>query len=483
MDRTRGRLSFVAVVLSCVSMANAQVSWNRVGPIQEIEKAKWKNITVAEAIQTMEQMNVADAAKNLAVFGMTSQTLTLAHARFMQTLDDSRTDKQVVAGSAAGGTGDPVDMPGLPGLLAYAVSTGAVTQTVNQNVVTLSANADGLYKFVAGQNPACPKPATQADNGDAAKVEDACTPPSWANDVSLSAAFNVGSSTQTVSGQSAATGATQNAVASVTGKDFSSASARYAFTNTRSPKSRESVGKFELKMNPDTYSRFSGPGGQIVAYIASLLRSTIATQELAGFEGEVPNLKIERLQSPSIRLIDAWQGLIKAVGEDDRNKAGESATSVEVECMRLGLEVLKRADPSFDEKFAILNNAYVKFMTTEAVTPADQVYGPMITAEYTFSRPPLEPDLHTFTFIGSFSPGANSESNPGTLTGNVGLSVYSKAQPTNMAGGTGFLRNAQAAAQFDRSWDAGETPIQVSLGAYIQYQIEPGIISIPSGST
>jgi hypothetical protein len=304
-------------------------------------------------------------------------------------------------------------------------------------------------------------------------------PSSWANNLSISAAFNISSSTQTVSGQSAATGTTQNALASVNGKDFSSASARYAIANTRSPKSAESVNKFKAVIDPIAYSHFAGPGGQLMAYISSLLRSTIATAELEDFQSEVPSLRVETIHGPSITLLDAWHFMMDAVASDPRT---ESQEPTEVVCMRLGLELLERNDPSFDEKFASLSDSYVKFLTKDAVGAADQVQSPMITADYTFSRPPLEPDLHTFTFVGSFSPGGKG-TNPGTLTGNLGLSIYAKSQPTNSTGGTGMLRNGQAAAQFDRIWNAGQTPVQVSLGAYIQYQINPGIISIPPGST
>lgn len=480
MMATKNAVGVLVLTFSCLPMLYGQATWDRLTLIRERNKDIGRSST--EMIQSLQQLSATDVARNLAVFGMTSRRLRYGHAQFMQTLDDSRTDKQVVAGSAAGGTGDAVAMPGLPGLIAYAVSTGVVTQTVNQNVVTLSANGEGLYRFIAGQNPACSGTARQTDDLNVAQIRDSCTAPTWANNLAISAAFNVGTSSKTVTGQSAATGTMQSALASVNGKDFSSASARYAITNTRSPKSPESLTKFESKVNPATYSRFTGPGAQLLAYMSKLLRSEISKEELADFHDEVPGFQIEDVRNPTISVLDAWRALIGAVGKGPQT-AMESGESPEVKSLRLGFELLARKDPSFEENFAQLSDAYIRFLARDAVTTADQVYAPMLTADYTFSRPPLEPDLHTFTFVGAFSPGAKNSTSPGTLTANLGVSMYAKSQPTDVKGNTGILRNAQAAVQFDRIWKASQTPVQVSLGGYIQYQVNPGIISVPSGST
>jgi len=483
MVRPKTLLQVLAIIPLCVSVLYSQATWDRLRPFEQ-GPVGGRAVASPDAINSL---SIMDAAKYLAYYKMNPRLLTFAHKRFMQTQDDQRTDKQIVAGSAAGGTGDPVAMPGLPDLLAYAVSTGVVSQTVNQNVTTFSVNGDGFYRFLAGENPACSGADPGVDDQDRTTFQDSCTPPSWANNLSVSAAFNTGTSSQTVTGQSAMTGMTQSALVNVNGKTFSSASLRYAPTNTRSPKSKQSSDKFQAVIAPGRYLQFQGPGGRLLEYIVNLLRSEISASEFNAFQGEVPNLTLEDSpRNPSVRLFDAWHRMIDALGQEQDTRALPSRNVDEaflVKTMTIGLELLRTKDPAFDEKVQQLSESYVKYLTRDAVTGGDLVHSAMVTADYTFSRPPLEPDLHTFTFVFSFSPAPKNSTNPLTLTANLGTSIYAKSQPTDAKGNTGVLRNIQSALQFDRSWKANQTPIQVSLGGYFQYQVKPGIINVPSGST
>src|SRR5581483_3814225 len=81
------------------------------------------------------------------------------------------------------------------------------------------------------------------------------------------------------------------------------------------------------------------------------------------------------------------------------------------------------------------------------------------------------------------TPTLNNHPAPGTLTFNLGLALYTKAQPRDAKGDTSFIRNAQAAIQYDRSYDVSDASIQLSLGGYFQYQIHPALIVVPAGST
>jgi hypothetical protein len=485
MIRLQALLRVLAIIPLCGSVLHSQATWDRLRPF---EQGPGGGRAVTDwTPQAIDSLSISDAAKYLAYYKMNSRLLTFAHERFMQTQADHRTDKQVVAGSAAGGTGDPVAMPGLPELLAYAVSTGVVSQTVNQNVTTFSVNGDGFYRFLAGENPACSGADPGVDDQNRTTLQDSCKPPSWANNLSVSAAFNMGTSTQTVTGQSAVTGTMQSALVNVNGKDFSSASLRYAPTNTRSPKSTQSSDRFRGVIAPGRYLQFQGPGGRLLEYIANLLRSEISASEFNNFRSEVPNLTLEDSpRNPPVRVFDAWHRLVDALGQELENRAPLSRDDEEaflVRTMTIGLELLRTKEPAFDEKVEQLSESYLKYLTRDAVTGADLVHSAMVTADYTFSRPPLEPDLHTFTFVFSFSPGATNSTNPLTLTANLGTSIYAKPQPTDAKGDSGTLRNIQSAFQFDRSWNASQTPIQVSLGGYFQYQVKPGIINVPSGAT
>ena len=497
MRRLKSLARILLAIPLCVSTLYSQATWDRLQPFtQHSENGR---VVAHWSADDLHRLSTTVVARSLVSYMMNRRLFTFAHRRFMQSQADQRVDQQVVAGSTGGGTGDPVAMPGLPDFLAYAVSTGVVSQTVNQNVVTFSANGDGLYRFIAGQNPACPQADQAANDESNLVIQDSCTPPSWANNLSIAAAFNVATSTQNVTGQSTMTGSTQAALASVNAKDFSSATLRYAPSNTRSPKSPQSLAKFQAKMN-DSYLRLQGPGQRLVEYLVSLGRSDISTIDFVGvLRSDLPTIDIDTLKSkiptlrtgdvtvaPPIRVFDAWHVIVDTL-DQQRDERSAPSTSTEESflssAMNTYLDVLRAKDPAFDTKVEELTESYIRYLTRNAVTASDQVYSPMVTADYTFSRPPLEPDLHTFTFVFSLSPGAKSVTNPLTITANVGAGIYAKPQPSDTKGNTSTLRNMQAAFQLDRSWKASQTPIQLSLGGYFQYQINPGIINVPSGST
>jgi hypothetical protein len=455
----------------------AQATWDRLRPFAPDAGA---GLTT---VQMLRQLDTTRAAGLLVYYEMNVRLLTFAHKRVMQTFADGRTDQQVVAGSAAGGTGDPVAMPGLPDLLAFAVSSGVVTQTVNQNVTTLSINGDGFYRFLAGQDPACPGSGSANLNQSQTVFTDLCTPPSWANNISASAAFNAGSGgSQTVTGMSATDGTMQSAVVNLNKQDFSSASLRYALQNPRSPKSTSSLQHFEALMAPGKFLQFNGPGLQLLEYVNNILLSEISASDFknADYENYIP------ASGGPVRILDAWNyGMQKMASESRASEvqSEEDRRALLAKAVNFGLAMIKTKVPDFEIRFGQLMESYIRYFTRYDVTPADQDHGLMLTADYTYSRPPLEPDLHTFTFVASYSPGADTKANPATITGNLGLSLYAKPQPIDSTGSTGTLRNIQAAVQFDRIWNANQTPIQVSVGGYVQYQLKPGIINVPSGST
>jgi hypothetical protein len=341
----------------------------------------------------LQPLDANRAAGLLAYYSMNSRLLTFAHKRVIQTFADGRTDQQVVAGSAAGGTGDPVAMPGLPDLLAFAVSSGVVTQTVNQNVTTRSINGDGFYRFLTGQDPACPGPDPAHVDSSQTVIKDQCTPPSWANNISASAAFNAGTGgSQTVTGTSATDGTTQSALVSVNKKDFSSASLRYALQNSRSPKSAQSLQHFESLLSPDRFLRFNGPGRQLVEYVNNILLSEISASD-------VKNAEYSPYLPPaagSVRILDAWNYGTNKMASEPRAadvQSEEDMRALLARSMEFGLAIIRTKAPDFDVRFGQLLESYLRYLTRYDVTPADQVHGLMLTADYTYSRPPLEPDL------------------------------------------------------------------------------------------
>lgn len=412
-------------------------------------------------------------ARKLRALTMDRRTFMLFQKRFTQTLDDRRTDKQVAGGNAAAGSSDAVATPGLTDLIAFAVSSGAVTQTVSQNMVTLSANGDGFYRFLAGQDPACLHSSLTAPDTAGNGVLTGCDPPSWAKNVALSASFNASTGgSQVITGQSVADGTTQSALVNVTRKNFSSATAKYAFVNNKAPGSQQTMVKFSQFQN--NFFNLIGPSARLFAYLKGLLdRPALAPlAETSGCAG------LEHGEAQTVFLV--WR--CRAANQL-RTAASTEKRGVLMEQIQELFAQFRSMDPLFDVKVRQLTEESVKYIAANAVTASDQPSGPMLTADYTFSKPTLEPELHNFTFIFAYTPEATGNTTPGTFTGNLGFSLYAKSQPSDTKGNTATFRNAQAAVQFDRAWTVNQTSLQVSLAGYFQYQVNQGLIVIPAGST
>lgn len=475
--------------MASTTALSGQTTWNALQPFTPAPAESRKAATSTDVRSGPEFLSPAASDKEIGVdlgedsaafaqklFGhimtMDRNTYLLFQKRFVQTLDDRRSDKQVIGSNAAGGSTDAVETPGLIDLLGFAISSGAIVQTVSQNQVTLAVNGDGFYRFLAGLDPSCPD-STLARTATANGVLDSCTPPSWAANFNASASFNASNGgSKVITGQSVADGSTQSALVNVTRKNFSSATVKYAFVNGKAPGSQKTFDKFNQFQN--MFYRLTGPGGRLHAYIKGLLDRPTSRPVAAA--GDCITLAAGAVQT----IYTAWRC---HTSRRLRTAAGVQKNNVLMEQIQTLTDQLREADPLFDVKVRELAQEHVKYLAAHAVTGADQPTGPMLTVDYTYSKPAVEPNLNTFTFVYSYTPTAKGSSLPATYTGNLGISLYTKEQPSDTRGNTTLLRNAQAAVQFDRGWAVNQATLQFSLSGYFQYQLKQGLIQIPAGST
>jgi hypothetical protein len=391
---------------------------------------------------------------------------------FLKTIFSARLDQQVGANPSSGGGSGVVSKAGLPSLLSVAIEAGALTQTIDQNVTTLHANGDGLYRFVTNQEviPICPG-------------NDPSCQPSWAKNLDLSASFTVsGSGTQTLTGQTASSNNPVDLSAAVSKNRFTSATAQYAVLNQRD---------FRSKQYHDSFLKwFKANTGQLRAASLPLLKAfdDLMNPVQTGTDPFFPHWRqaaapeVARVLTPQARAEDP-QAVEKAVAKQ----------------LDLLVTNMRETDPLFDTKLQGLLQAYAHYFASQDQLGRNMITPPQMLIQGSYAEPALQPKLVNVRFSYAWSPGSPNDSaqcagslaqsqtqtcsNPGTVTFNAGVDIYRDAQPTGIATNTARFRDAQAALQFDRPLGSGTSPAQLSIGAYYQYQRYSSIFVVPAGST
>jgi hypothetical protein len=381
---------------------------------------------------------------------------------FLQSAERTRVDRQI-GSSLEGGSTSTVSRTGLAPLFAFALESGAVTQTVDQNVATVRANADGLIRFLSNREviPGC------------AQNDPACDAPGPLKNLELSASLNVsGSGTNTLGGTTPGTNNSVDFAALINQRQFASATARYAVMNNRDPRSNAYRMKW-LAWFQTNQAALSSAGADLVAYVAAVLKKVQTTDE-----NDRTVVDINPANTYARWLADTRARLQSAppTAADWQNVLHRQLT--------LLVDKMRALDPDFGARLADLSQAYVRYLALRRDLVSTLVTDPGLTLEYTFAEPAVQPKLHTVKVAYAFSPqGATGEPNPGTMTFNAALDYFQDPQPTGAQQNTSRWKDAQASVQFDRPLGPADSSARLSIGAFYQYQIHPGIITIPSGAT
>jgi hypothetical protein len=403
--------------------------------------------------RTDKTRDIADVTKHVFAFVYWARqpaTVSDALKTFLRQANASRVDQQTGAGASAANTSSVVSKTGLATLFGLAVESGAVTQTIDQNVATFRANADGLVRFLSNQDviPACGSNDTNCSAGDLKNLE-------------LSASFNVSNSTaQTLSGTTAA-GQTAAFSSFISQHQFSSAGVRYAIANNRDLRSAAYVKEWN-----------------------DWLQANKAALSAAGVQLETANDalfgKVEHEGNPD--FYSTWHQATFAKLAASSTEAEWDAT-MQAQLQTL-LDEMRKLDPSVDAEVEALEASLLRYLVLRSDLSSTLVTDYGLTVDYTYSQPALQPSLHSFRVAYAYSPKAKANGpNPGTITVNGAFEFYQTPQLTGAGMTTTRWKDAQAAVQFDRPLGSAASPAQLSLGAYYQYQKDPSIIVIPSGAT
>ncbi|HEY4364396.1 MAG TPA: hypothetical protein VGN17_25750 [Bryobacteraceae bacterium] len=378
---------------------------------------------------------------------------------FLRGVENGRVDEQAGSSATAGGTASAAEKAGITGLVTAALESGALTQTLDQNLLTVRGNGEGLFRFLTGQDvlPICMDSST------------ANCDPSPLNNLELTAAFDVSkSNTQAVTGQNPADGTSLAALLTSDKRQFSSAGARFVIKNTRDLRSKTYRDAWNMWFLQNKTALFTATSDLLTAQdsIYTIVRSTDANGKTVAFDDPTS-------------VYQMWRaGAVTALKAAPANAPAVSAVLV----IQLDLleAAMRKSIPDLDAKLTAAGNAYGRYY---ANTRAGFDLGnqPMLTVEISYQEPSLQPKLINSKIVFAWSPKQKGTVNPGTLTINAGLSNYTKAQVSNTKGNTSYWRDAQFALQFDRPVDS-KALSTFTLGAYIQYQISPGLINIPSGT-
>ena len=413
-------------------------------------------------------------------YALPPKTVSGAFKDFLKTIEAARVDQQLGANPSVGAASSTVAKAGVTSLVAFALESGAITQSIDQNVATLHANGDGLFRFLSNQEviPSCISGECQA---------------SWARNLDLSASFNVnGSTTKTLTGQTAGTNMPVDVSALFDQHQFSSATVQYALQNQRDLRSkayRDSFAKW-FKQNK---AQLHDAGRVLIRAVGDLLGPIEAPDNAPGAP----------LSSPYSRWRVKMRDTVAAAAASDPAKLADTiAAQLDDLIARM-----RQKDPLFDSKLQAAFQAYVSYFSTRDQLGRNMITTPQYMVQATYSEPRNQPKLFNAKFSYSRSPGSKDPSecgngpsstgavkpaaaadaqscgNPGTFTVNFGIDLYQKEQPTGVATNTSRFRDAQFALQFDRPLGPGTSPAQLSLGFYYQYQRNPGIFVIPTGAT
>lgn len=416
----------------------------------------------AQRAAARDNLAAVDGAQAYAFlhYALPPSTIVNSFREFARTAQRTRVDQQIGSAVSGGNATTAASKTGLTTLLGFALEAGAITQTIDQNVGTLRANADGLLRFLTNQEviPAC------------APRDSECAPPSWLKDVELAASFNVSDAgMQSLQGTVPGSGSVAGFSAPIGDRQLSGFSVRYAVSNPRDPRSPEYRAKW-LGWLQSNRGQLGLAGDSLLSFLNAAflpVQQRDAKGELVATTKQLDQFTIWSAQTRALlakETPDVWPRVLAAQLDDL-------------------LARMRRLDPEFDTRLSALADAYMRYLSLQRSLLATLVTDPGLTVEYLYSRPALQPKLHTVRVAWSYSPrGTRGAANTGTITLNAAVDRFHDPQ-LDESGRASMWKDAQAALQFDRPLGSGISAAQLSVGAYFQYQLNPGVFTVPEGAT
>ena len=394
-----------------------------------------------------ERRRVAEA-----LVDMTSHTQCLADAMmqraafpsFLKLLETLRTDKQSGASAGTGGSTNLVSKGTTAKILSVAAEYGALTQTVNKQLVTVLGSADAIPAVLIRHNLVryCPTRGTP-DCASSTLIQ-------TLQRFSYAVTFDTGASTQIVSSTaSTAAGGTAPAIFSADSHSVTAVTVRAVVVNARDKVSqsyqeawREKVLKSPGALNEAARRLLQSAGG--------FLTLVIDDPGYGPWQAETVRLL---LAAPRDEIQKVWDARLQAL-----------------------VEVLRPRHPDLLERAADAVAAFRAFRFEEDAVVLT-LQKPVATLQYDYKRPLNQPTTSTLRFV--FDKGL---ADGWSFTANGAVEAYND-RPSSVVPGRGWVRDAQVGLQFQKNLGTVNLLGAAALAGtyYFQYQNRPAILNLTPG--
>lgn len=356
--------------------------------------------------------------------------------------EQSRIDKQAGSTATSSGTTDLVSRPSTSELLSLAVQVGALTQTISGNTATLQGNADGVYKALFKAPVVCFN----------------CTGTPILKNINFSAAFDLSQQTSKTVTTSGPANPSTPPVGTVqlpqSSRQLSSFTARYDIYNPLDPRSKQ--------FKTAWVTAYKNHQADFLTAAKALLNSMQTVLAKLPANEQYRNLRTQYLPRIKQAATDQNATALAQIFEEFFNEV---------------VKIARAQDPDFDKNISLAVVALAQYSQLNYQAVQEARGKPQFTFEYTYNRPPNQPDTHAFRLIIGLNPAHGA----GLFSLNAAGTVYGGTIPTGAA--YGRIRDFQISGQFDRILgDDINHKATLSLAGYVQYQFDPSVLNISSGN-
>ncbi len=415
--------------------------------LNDVHKARAKSAAeLSKAIMTSLRIDQTPEcfAKVLAT---DSDVAKLSFGDFAKALEAKRSDKQAGSSAGTGGSSSLVSKGVVAETLSLAAEYGALTESTNQQVVTVQGSLGGLVSPLVGANLLRYCPTDSPDKG--------CV---TANGLRLLRRISYGVSFDT--------------------------SANSTGTTATAPSSSSS----STTGSSTTPVTFSANGHNITAFTGKVIlwstRDASSDKFQTKWKNTVSSAGLSAAGSDLMTSLIAFLGTITVTPEDvawfptARDEIAREASKSEAELTNADLDELwrthateyvnrlKKAQPDIVAKAADFLRKTDAYRAAQQEFIEDIANQPVLTFEYDDNRPAGKTPTSTFRLIFDKT---LDKAGKTSLTVNAGATIYNTAQMGVPAGGSRF-RDAQVAAQLQH--DLGNLPTigAASIAAAYYYQ-------------
>ena len=373
-----------------------------------------------------------------------------AFTRLLKAFESSRTDKHAGSTTGIGGSTNLVAKGTTAKVLSFAAEYGALTQTVNRQVVTVQGSLDGVPAALVRQRvlPYCPTAARSPDCVNRG-VFDAL------RRVSYGVSFDTSADAQQTIGTAAGppSGAAQPVTFEADGHSIVAANVRINVLSTRDVSSS--------------------------AFQASWLKAVKAQSSapLLGVSADALLTAVEQLITPILNDPDYRRWQQETVTLVSRASAAD-LDAVWIDRERALAAVIERVNPALIERAAEFSRALTLYQFEQEDLVRSVADTPVLAIQYDLKR--SNDQLATSTVRALFDKGFGTR---WSVAANGAVEFYNDDPPASVPGAT-RVRDAQFGVQVQR--DLGTLPLvgaaAISGTYYFQYQNGPSILKVTPGA-